>query len=190
MLRRISLALALAGLFVGAMFALNGSASAAVVKPPVAAVQLADAAVGAVACIAGTDPHHNVKVFWTAGRVCPAGHYGIADAFSGTPGPAGPQGPKGDPGTNGLVIKTASTTLTPSSPSTVTVTVSGLPPYSATAGQAFGTNADALPTGVTFSLSAPTPALGSTTRTFTLSSVNVADGKAFTFTAFAAAAAL
>jgi hypothetical protein len=183
-IRNLALAGAAIALLGGSLVASNASAS------PKAAVH-ADAAVAAVACIAGTDPHHNVKVFWTPGRVCPAGHYGIADAFaSGTPGPAGPQGPKGDPGTSALQVKSATAVLTPSSPSTVTVTVSGLPPYSATSGQVFGTNADALPTGVSFSLTTPTPALGSTTRTFTLSSVSVADGKTFTFSAFAAAVAL
>lgn len=146
--------------------------------------------VGAVGCIDGNDPHHNVKVFWTPGRVCPTGHYGISDAFaSGVPGPQGPQGPKGDPGTNDLVIKHATVVLTPDSASTVTVTVTGLPPFSATSGQVYGTNADAVPVGVTFSIAVGPVTPGQTTRTFTLSSVNVAAGKTFTFDAWAAAVA-
>lgn len=169
-------------LFVGGAVFNSASASTSAVS--------AASAVGAVGCIDGRDPHHNVKVFWTEGRICPAGHYGIADAFgSGAVGPAGPKGDKGDPGTNDLVIKHATAVFTPSSPATASLTVSGLPAYSATSGQIYGSNADALPVGVTLSVTTATPALGSTTRVFNVTGINVAVGKTFTLDVWAAAVA-
>lgn len=157
----------LVGMFIAAMaFLGSGSATAgpiiaAPVAAPVAAV--ADTAVGAAGCINAYDPHHNVKVFWTPGRVCPTAHYGISDAFSGTPGP---KGDKGDPGDSRIVMTSGSATTAAGTAGngTLIVTVSGLPGFSAT--QVHRTfvdvNAELLAGGVTASVGTPTASPGAT----------------------------
>lgn len=121
---------------------------------------------------------------------CPADSWRAAIAgVSGPAGPQGPQGPKGDPGDNALVIRHATLTLTASTPASTSVTVTGLPAYLASAGQAYGSNADGAPAGVIFTVNAPAPSVGSTTRTFTLSGVSVAAGKTFTLDVWVAAVA-
>lgn len=118
---------------------------------------------------------------------CPAGSWRAS--IAGTPGPAGPQGPQGPKGDNAIVIRHATLTLTESTPSSTSVTVTGLPAYLASAGQVYGSNADGAPAGVVFTLNTPPPSAGSTTRTFNLTGVNVAASKTFVLDVWVAAVA-
>lgn len=140
------------------------AASAAPQAAPVAAP------VGAVGCINANDPNHNVKVFWTAGRICPAGHYGIADAFGGggVAGPQGPKGDKGEPGDTNVVSKKASVTLTSAS-AAQTVTVTGLPAFTTGLPEIAANNLDARPVGSTVVVTALPVAAGDTVRKFSVS---------------------
>jgi hypothetical protein len=157
MRKRILRALLILGLVAG-----SGVAVAAAAGP----------AIGAVGCIDSHDPHHNVKVFWTAGRVCPAGHYGIADAFggsgSGAPGPAGPAGPKGDPGDSVIKVISKQVTLTSSSPATQTVVLTGLPAKASGVVELPVDNSGSAPAGTTVTVTPLAVPAGSTERSFTV----------------------
>jgi hypothetical protein len=121
---------------------------------------------------------------------CPSGYWGpatVEQAFgkaalagiggTGGVGPAGPQGPKGDkgdPGDSRLVFAAGSKVVTANGDTSLTV--SGLPAFSAT--QAKRTladvNAEALPSGVTVKVGAPTAAAGGTTWTYPIAVTGLA----------------
>jgi hypothetical protein len=167
-MRKIAALIAAVAAFGLVAFGLNTASAAPPKATLIAAPVHALAEVGAVACIAGNDPHHNVKVFWTPGRVCPSGHYGIADAFSGTPGPKGDKGDKGDAGDSNVVSRKASVTLTSASVAQ-TVTVSGLPAFSTGMPEIATNNLDARPIGSSVVVTALPVAAGDVVRKFSVS---------------------
>lgn len=150
---------------------------------PVAFEVAAAAPVGAVGCINGKDPNHNVKVFWTAGRVCPAGHYGIADAFGGggAVGPQGPKGDKGEPGDTNVVSRKASVTLTSAS-AAQTLTVTGLPAFTTGLPEIAADNLAARPIGSDIKVEALPVAAGDTVRKFSVSKPEALGTNSFTLT--------
>lgn len=102
---------------------------------------------------------------------CPDPFWGPVSMGNGAPGPAGPQGPKGDkgdPGTSALAFGHGEHVFGDNA--TVTVTISGQPKYTALIGKRTltSTNAGEAPAGTTVTVTPTAPAVGDTTRVFTV----------------------
>lgn len=115
---------------------------------------------------AGTGALHDLWL--TPAGACPAGW--SAYALSGSAGAPGPAGPKGDPGDSRLTLAAGSRTLPAgvAANETWAVTVSGMPPYSATQARRIfrDLNGEAIPAPMLASVGTPSAVAGATTWTF------------------------
>lgn len=115
---------------------------------------------------AGTGALHDLWL--TPAGACPAGWSSFA--LSGTAGPAGPAGPQGPTGDSRLTLASGTRTLPAgiAANDTWAVTVSGMPPFSATQARRIfrDLNGEAIPSPVLASVGAPSAVAGATTWTF------------------------
>jgi hypothetical protein len=114
------------------------------------------------------------------GIVAAAGQQGPAGP-QGPTGPRGPRGAQGPAGDSSVVAAHDSLRLSPSSPASQTLVVTGLPAWTVGRIELAGNNAEARPTGSTVTVSPLTPASGSTSRAFTVAQSGLGS-HAFTLT--------
>ena len=107
----------------------------------------------------------------------------LGEGATGPAGPKGDKGDKGEPGDSNVVLKRASLVVNASTGLPKTITLTGLPPKSASVPEAFGHNKTELPTsfGATLNVTANPVANGATERTFTVDGSGFDGAETFTF---------
>lgn len=183
---RILRALAAVALAVGVgTTAVVATQASADTTPPAAAAEVLSTTERGLCVKIGTGAPQSLWLVAATHR-CPSGFWGPATlkqafgeaALAGIGGAVGPKGDKGDPGDSVAKVVTKNVTLTPDSPTTQVVTLTGLPAKSSAVAELVVTNAGEAPSG-TVVVTGPAAAAGSTERAFTVKQTLIA-GQTFT----------